>query len=129
MGEWVEDRVLVHMSRAGCMKASRDCEHLMVNRVDHTTRLRAHACHSVVWCMLMWVLVLVWALCVGLAEKALERGEKIDVLETRTHELSLSAAQFKSSSKSLHSKMWCQNAKTWLILLAVVVVRAQCGFR
>ena len=56
-------------------------------------------------------------------EKALERGDKIEVLETRTQELSLSAANFKSSSKNLHQKMWCNNCKSYVVLIVVLVVR------
>lgn len=47
----------------------------------------------------------------SLAEKVLQRGEKIELLVDKTEALSTSARRFQHQSKSLKNVMWWKNVK------------------
>lgn len=53
-------------------------------------------------------------------EKALARGEKLQVLVDKSEALSHSAGTFEKSSKRIRDVFWWRNAKTWLMLLALL---------
>eukprot|EP00455_Lapot_gusevi_P032080 TRINITY_DN3494_c0_g2_i8.p1 TRINITY_DN3494_c0_g2~~TRINITY_DN3494_c0_g2_i8.p1 ORF type:complete len:153 (+),score=33.68 TRINITY_DN3494_c0_g2_i8:84-542(+) len=56
-------------------------------------------------------------------EKALERGEKIEVLVDRTADLSTHANTFRISGRNLSRKMCWQNAKIYIcVIIAILVV-------
>ena len=54
--------------------------------------------------------------------KVLERGENLEVLVDRTHELAQSAEQFHKRAKKVKWNMWCQNVKMWLMLFFVLAI-------
>ena len=54
--------------------------------------------------------------------KVLDRGEKLDDLNQRTENLNLRAGEFKVVSKGLHSKLWWQNIRIWIIIIIIVIV-------
>lgn len=55
-------------------------------------------------------------------EKVLDRGEKIELLVDKTENLHQQAKDFRSTGARLHRKMWLQNSKMKLIVLAVMIV-------
>jgi len=55
-------------------------------------------------------------------DKLLERGEKIELLVTKTQELQERSSQFNKSSKKLKYAMWWTNIKLWILLIFIVVV-------
>ncbi|KAA6386968.1 MAG: putative vesicle-associated membrane protein [Streblomastix strix] len=55
-------------------------------------------------------------------EKILDRGEKIDLLVSKSDELNQASIAFKTKSGKLRRQMWWKNIKLWLLLIAVVLV-------
>ncbi|XP_046844734.1 vesicle-associated membrane protein 7-like [Xenia sp. Carnegie-2017] len=55
-------------------------------------------------------------------EKVLERGERIDTLLDKTEELDSSASTFRTNAVRVRRKMWWQNTKMCLILIAVILI-------
>ncbi|CAL1546052.1 unnamed protein product [Lymnaea stagnalis] len=55
-------------------------------------------------------------------EKVLERGERIDTLQSRSEDLESSSSHFKRSAVQLKKKMWWKNCKMMCILGSVVFV-------
>ncbi|KAH9540504.1 hypothetical protein CY35_14G008500 [Sphagnum magellanicum] len=55
-------------------------------------------------------------------EKVLDRGEKIELLVDKSENLRFQADNFQRHGRSLRRKMWLQNFKVKLIVLAVIVV-------
>ncbi|EFJ08162.1 hypothetical protein SELMODRAFT_235084 [Selaginella moellendorffii] len=54
-------------------------------------------------------------------EKVLERGEKIELLVDKTENLRFQADNFQRQGRQLRRKMWLQNMKMKLIVLAIVL--------
>jgi vesicle-associated membrane protein 72 len=55
-------------------------------------------------------------------EKVLDRGEKIELLVDKTENLRFQADNFQRQGKQLRRKMWFQNMKVKLIVLAIIIV-------
>jgi vesicle-associated membrane protein 72 len=55
-------------------------------------------------------------------EKVLDRGEKIELLVDKTENLRSQADNFQRQGKQLRRKMWFQNFKVKLIVLAIIIV-------
>ncbi|CAM6129199.1 unnamed protein product [Calypogeia fissa] len=55
-------------------------------------------------------------------EKVLDRGEKIEVLVDKTDNLRNQADNFQRQGRQLRRKMWLQNFKVKLIVLAIIIV-------
>jgi len=55
-------------------------------------------------------------------ERIMEREEKLQTLDERANNLSLSANEFQTTSGKLKRKMWWKNLKMMLILGGIVVV-------
>lgn len=55
-------------------------------------------------------------------EKVLERGERIDTLQSRSEDLESNSSHFKRSAVQLKKKMWWKNCKMMCILGSVVFV-------
>lgn len=56
-------------------------------------------------------------------EKVLERGERIDLLVTRTEEMQEQSYKFKSGATDLKKKLWWKNVKLWIVIAVLVIVR------
>ncbi|EEF32237.1 vesicle-associated membrane protein 722 isoform X2 [Ricinus communis] len=54
-------------------------------------------------------------------EKVLDRGEKIELLVDKTENLHQQAQDFRSSGTKIRRKMWLQNMKIKLIVLAILI--------
>lgn len=54
-------------------------------------------------------------------EKVLDRGEKIELLVDKTENLHNQAQDFRNTGTQLRRKMWLQNMKIKLIVLAIIV--------
>lgn len=54
-------------------------------------------------------------------EKVLDRGEKIELLVDKTHNLHEQAQDFRSAGTKIRRKMWLQNMKIKLIVLGILV--------
>ncbi|CAA2982616.1 vesicle-associated membrane 722-like [Olea europaea subsp. europaea] len=54
-------------------------------------------------------------------EKVLDRGEKIELLVDKTENLHHQAQNFRNTGTTLRRKMWLQNMKIKIIVLAIVV--------
>ncbi|EYU43691.1 hypothetical protein ABFS82_13G188700 [Erythranthe guttata] len=54
-------------------------------------------------------------------EKVLDRGEKIEILVDKTENLHNQAQDFKTTGTKIRRKMWLQNMKIKLIVLAIVI--------
>ncbi|KAJ1409596.1 Synaptobrevin [Sesbania bispinosa] len=54
-------------------------------------------------------------------EKVLDRGEKIEVLVDKTENLRSQAQDFRQQGTQLRRKMWYQNMKIKLIVLAIII--------
>ncbi|XP_059632204.1 putative vesicle-associated membrane protein 726 [Cornus florida] len=54
-------------------------------------------------------------------EKVLDRGEKIELLVDKTEDLRSQAQDFKHQGTKLKRKMWYQNMKIKLIVLAIII--------
>ncbi|OIW01026.1 hypothetical protein TanjilG_14209 [Lupinus angustifolius] len=55
-------------------------------------------------------------------EKVLDRGEKIEILVDKTENLRSQAQDFRQQGTQLRRKMWYQNMKIKLIVLAILIV-------
>ncbi len=55
-------------------------------------------------------------------ERALARGEKLQVLVDKSEALSYSAHKFEKRSKHIRDVFWWRNARLWLLLAALVAV-------
>ncbi|RWR94147.1 vesicle-associated membrane protein 724 [Cinnamomum micranthum f. kanehirae] len=55
-------------------------------------------------------------------DKALDRGEKLDVLTDKTEELRAQAQSFKKQGTQIRRKMWFQNMKIKLVVLGVLLL-------
>jgi vesicle-associated membrane protein 7 len=60
-------------------------------------------------------------------EKVLERGEKIELLVTKTDKLASESARFNRSAKTLKRELWCRAFRSKLICLFVVLVCVGAG--
>jgi hypothetical protein len=60
------------------------------------------------------------------AERVLDRGEKIELLVTRTEQLQDQSYRFSSESRRLKWSMCRDNYRLWAILVIVVIVRLPC---
>jgi hypothetical protein len=54
--------------------------------------------------------------------QVLDRGEKIELLVDKTENLRSQADNFQRQGKQLRRKMWFQNFKVKLIVLAIIIV-------
>ncbi|CAI9778250.1 unnamed protein product [Fraxinus pennsylvanica] len=54
-------------------------------------------------------------------EKVLERGEKIEILVDKTEHLREQADSYRTTGTQLRRKMWVQNMKIKLIVLAIII--------
>lgn len=54
-------------------------------------------------------------------EKVLDRGEKIELLVDKTENLHHQAQDFRNSGTKIRRKMWLQNMKIKLIVLAILI--------
>jgi len=67
-------------------------------------------------------------------ERVLDRGERIELLVSRTEHLEDSSYKFARSSTALKWQMWFCNVKLWIVLIVVLVICAWllssfiCGF-
>jgi hypothetical protein len=59
----------------------------------------------------------------GISEKVLQRGEKIELLVDKTDALSQSAFQFKKQAKQVKNVMWWKNVKIMCIIGLICLVR------
>jgi len=59
----------------------------------------------------------------GASERVLDRGEKIELLVTRTEQLQDQSYRFSTESRRLKWSMCRDNYKLWAILVIVVIVR------
>lgn len=57
-------------------------------------------------------------------EKVMERGERIDVLVDKTADLHNHAQRFQKAGRSLRNKMWWQNMKVKILVVAAVLLLA-----
>ncbi|KAL0456820.1 UNVERIFIED_CONTAM: Vesicle-associated membrane protein [Sesamum latifolium] len=55
-------------------------------------------------------------------EKVLDRGEKIELLFDKTEDLRSQAQDFRAKGTQVRNKLWIQNMKVKLIVLAIIVV-------
>lgn len=55
-------------------------------------------------------------------EKVLDRGEKIELLVDKTENLRSQAQDFRQQGTKIRRKMWFQNMKIKLIVLAIIVL-------
>ncbi|CAG5118552.1 unnamed protein product, partial [Candidula unifasciata] len=55
-------------------------------------------------------------------EKVLERGERIDTLQSRSEDLENSSTHFRSSAVKIRKKMWWNNCKMTCIIATVVTL-------
>lgn len=55
-------------------------------------------------------------------ELILQRGEKIDNLHNKAHELEQQSVSFHRNSQSLKKRMWWRNAKLFAILIIIIVI-------
>ncbi|KAE9611092.1 hypothetical protein Lal_00016375 [Lupinus albus] len=55
-------------------------------------------------------------------DKVLDRGEKIEILVDKTENLRSQAQDFRQQGTQLRRKMWYQNMKIKLIVLAIIIV-------
>uniref|UniRef100_A0A0B6ZFF2 V-SNARE coiled-coil homology domain-containing protein n=1 Tax=Arion vulgaris TaxID=1028688 RepID=A0A0B6ZFF2_9EUPU len=53
-------------------------------------------------------------------EKVLDRGERIDTLQSRSEDLESSSSHFRSSAVKIRKKMWWQNCKMTCIVATVI---------
>ncbi|XP_059174068.1 vesicle-associated membrane protein 8-like [Physella acuta] len=53
-------------------------------------------------------------------EKVLQRGERIDTLQTRSEDLECNSNNFKRSAVQIRKKMWWKNCKMMCILGSVI---------
>jgi len=56
-------------------------------------------------------------------ESLLERGERIETLQEKTHEMDQESYKFQRGATKLKRHMWYKNFKMWLLLIGVVLVR------
>src|SRR5690348_16050116 len=63
----------------------------------------------------------------GHLEKALERGERIELLVDKTENLSSNAFKFKKQSTALKRSMWWKNVKLLIVIAIVVLVSSLVG--
>ncbi|KNE64586.1 hypothetical protein AMAG_09944 [Allomyces macrogynus ATCC 38327] len=54
-------------------------------------------------------------------EKVMERGERLDTLQTKTEDLSQSANQFRRGATKVRKQMWWKNMKLKIIVFLIVV--------
>ncbi|AAB80624.1 Strong similarity to Arabidopsis ATHSAR1 (gb/M90418). ESTs gb/T44122,gb/N65276,gb/AA041135 come from this gene [Arabidopsis thaliana] len=54
-------------------------------------------------------------------EKVLDRGEKIELLVDKTENLRSQAQDFRTTGTQMRRKMWLQNMKIKLIVLAIII--------
>lgn len=54
--------------------------------------------------------------------KVMDRGEKLDSLQTKTEDLQQGALQFKRGASRVRKQMWWKNMKLNLIIAAVVII-------
>jgi vesicle-associated membrane protein 4 len=55
--------------------------------------------------------------------KVMERGEKLDSLQTKTEDLQQGALQFKRGATRVRKQMWWKNMKlNMIIALAVIII-------
>ncbi len=55
-------------------------------------------------------------------EKVVQRGEKLETLQTKTDDLQAGALQFKRGAVSARKQMWWKNMKMQLIIGGVIVL-------
>lgn len=53
-------------------------------------------------------------------DKALERGEKLDILVEKTGDLNQNSQTFKNNAKKLKNQVWWQNFKICIMILIVL---------
>uniref|UniRef100_A0AC34QKE0 V-SNARE coiled-coil homology domain-containing protein n=1 Tax=Panagrolaimus sp. JU765 TaxID=591449 RepID=A0AC34QKE0_9BILA len=53
--------------------------------------------------------------------RIMERGERLDDLDTRTEALHASSQNFQTTARQVHRKMWFKNLK-WTIIMGVVIL-------
>ncbi|GMH35652.1 hypothetical protein BSKO_03520 [Bryopsis sp. KO-2023] len=57
-------------------------------------------------------------------DKVLERGQKIEVLADKAHDLNLNAQQFHKAGVSLRRKMWFENFKMKVLIVGILLILA-----
>ena len=62
-------------------------------------------------------------------ERILNRGEKIELIVTTTEEMKNKAVNFRKTSSDIKRHYWWKNAKLWIILAVVLVVRPTAELR
>eukprot|EP01114_Cavostelium_apophysatum_P001559 TRINITY_DN1135_c0_g1_i1.p1 TRINITY_DN1135_c0_g1~~TRINITY_DN1135_c0_g1_i1.p1 ORF type:complete len:272 (+),score=49.25 TRINITY_DN1135_c0_g1_i1:187-1002(+) len=55
-------------------------------------------------------------------DKVLERGERIEMLVSKTEDLHQQSQSFKKKSTQLKRKMWWQNARLCIVLIVIVII-------
>jgi hypothetical protein len=53
-------------------------------------------------------------------DKALERGEKLDILVEKTGDLNQNSSTFRNNAKTLKNQVWWQNFKICVLLLVIM---------
>jgi vesicle-associated membrane protein 7 len=59
-------------------------------------------------------------------ESILQRGEKLDVLEEKSEQLSEKSHLFQKQGRSLKREMWWKNAKLWIVFIIIGLFVAFC---
>ena len=54
--------------------------------------------------------------------QVLQRGERLDILTTKTAQLRHNAGEFRRTGVQLRKKMYWQNKKWWCILFIVILI-------
>jgi len=55
-------------------------------------------------------------------DKVMERGERLETLQTKTDDLQQSSMQFKKGASQVRKKMWWQNMKLKLAIGGIIIV-------
>ncbi|KAJ3205602.1 hypothetical protein HK099_000759 [Clydaea vesicula] len=55
-------------------------------------------------------------------EKVMERGEKLDSLQTKTDDLQQGALQFKKGATKVRKQMWWKDLKLKLVIAGIILV-------
>eukprot|EP00698_Gefionella_okellyi_P019021 TRINITY_DN5777_c0_g1_i1.p1 TRINITY_DN5777_c0_g1~~TRINITY_DN5777_c0_g1_i1.p1 ORF type:complete len:225 (-),score=27.36 TRINITY_DN5777_c0_g1_i1:158-832(-) len=55
-------------------------------------------------------------------DRILERGEKLELLVSRTEQLSLLTGKFKTQATTLRRTMWWRNVKLWILIIVILIL-------
>ncbi|KXS09979.1 synaptobrevin [Gonapodya prolifera JEL478] len=55
-------------------------------------------------------------------QKVVERGERLETLQTKTDDLAMGAMQFKKGASGVRRQMWLKNMKLKILIAVIVIV-------